>query len=869
MSSLSSVDPVLPITDSLPQIGQAVAAGRSVVLTAPPGAGKTSGVPLELLSQGVGGRILLVQPRRLAARSAAGQLARLANTPLGQRVGYQVRFDRRDSAETELLVVTYGILLRRLQADPFLDGVACVILDEFHERSLEADLCVGMLQRIRQHFRPDLRLIVMSATLAAEPLVEFLPDAVAIDSPGRMYPVQVEYRPPPLGARLTDAAVGLVPEMLAATAGHVLLFLPGVGEIRTALKQLADAGLPADVDCYPLYADLPLAQQDLALAASPRRKVVVATNVAETSITIAGVTGVIDSGQARVMRHDGRVGLPQLVRQPISQAAADQRSGRAGRTAAGLCWRLWDRATHRSRPRFDTPEILRGDLAPARLILADWDESEPMQFPWLDRPAEEAMQQAGELLTLLQLLDDRGQITPLGRQVAGLPVHPRLGKLLVAAAQLGVLDDAALAAALMTERHPWADQGRERRPGQSSDVVDWVQLAKSQWRRYRTPRQDSDGDAPPSQPGAPRGVAAVLRVTRQLTSLVRPAVATASAPPTASGHSAGGDSAGGDSAGAGDRLRQALLAAFPDRVARQRQAGAASGLMVGGKGVSASCWQQSSVGPWILCLKVNAAGSDARVDWFTEIERVWLPDSLITSETVPQYSADSQTIQGRRQERYLDLLIGETPVRLRPDQQSAGLLLQHAQAVWGQPWPPSRPECQAWQSRVRLLRQTLGKDCLPACDAADLQQAALELASRCLALTELESADWIGTLASGYSYEQTRLLETEAPLRLRLPSGNSAEIHYPADGPPLLRVRIQELYGLQKTPRIARGRVTLQLHLLGPNYRTEQITDDLERFWRATYPQVRKDLRGRYPKHHWPDQPQTAAATRNGLKPRG
>ncbi len=821
---------LLPIESSLPQIQSAVSAGHSVVLTAPPGAGKTTGVPLALLPQVTSGQILLVQPRRLAARSAAAQLARLASCPLGQRVGYQVRFDRRDSAATELLVVTYGILLRRLQSDPFLDGVGCVILDEFHERSLEADLCLGMLQRVRGHFRPDLRLLVMSATLAAAPLVAFLPDAVAIDSPGRMFPVTVEYRPPSPHCRVAQAAVSLVPEMLQRTAGHVLVFLPGVGEIRSALAQLAASDLPADLDCLPLYADLPVAEQDRALADTGRRKVIVATNVAETSITIAGVTGVIDSGQARVLRHDGRVGLPQLVRQPISQASADQRSGRAGRTAPGVCWRLWDRATHGSRPRFDTPEILRGDLAPARLVLADWGEHDPLQFPWLDRPAESAMQQADDLLRMLQILDEYGQITPLGRRVASLPVHPRLGKLLVVAAQRGVLPDAALAAALLTERNPWAVAAPDQRqPAPAVDLLDLVARAKRQ--------QEKAGQRKQHPPGA----TTVFRVADQLTALLPDA------------------SEGMTSRNAEIDLRQSLLAAFPDRVARQREPDSPLGLMVGGKGVTASGWSETGAGQWLLALKINAAGTNARVELFTEIDRAWLPESQITVCTLPQLSADKQSIQGRRQERYWDLLIAETPVKLRPDARSAALLIEQAQGVWGQAWPPSRPECGAWLRRAELLQQALGHEHLPACDGDALQRAAEQLAMNCLSLVELEAADWIAALSVGWTYEQTRLLETEAPQRLRLPSGNTAEVQYPPSGPPILRARIQDLFGWQQTPRIARGRIVLQLHLLGPNYRTQQITDDLNRFWQTTYQQVRKDLRGRYPKHHWPENPLAAS----------
>lgn len=431
--------------------------GSSVVLKAPPGAGKTTGVPPHLIRSSVGGdgKILLIQPRRLAARSAAARLARVIGTPLGQAVGYQVRFDNQVTRDTRLIAMTTGILIRRLQDDPLLDDVSCVLLDEFHERSLDVDLALGMLHRIRTTMRPELRLVVMSATLDPQPIADFLGDAVCVTSQGRAFPVDIRYTKMVSRDRIGDQVAAALPGALRATDGHVLVFLPGVGEIHSTKRVIEQKRLDRDAVVLELYGDLSPADQDAVIGDSTARKIILATNVAETSITIPGVTAVIDSGVARVMRFDSQVGLPKLMLEPVSQASADQRAGRAGRTGPGICFRLWPSAMQRSRRTADTPEIQRGDLSGAVLTLANWGEKDVAAFPWLTPPPTESVETATRLLNRLDAIDHAGNVTAIGKSMAALPLHPRLARFMIEAARRSVVDEAAIAAALLTERDPF------------------------------------------------------------------------------------------------------------------------------------------------------------------------------------------------------------------------------------------------------------------------------------------------------------------------------------------------------------------------------------------------------------------------------
>ncbi len=578
--------PPLPIDEVIPGLVAALAGGAAV-LTAPPGAGKTTRVPPALLAAGMAGdggagKIVVLEPRRIAARAAARRMAEEGGWRVGEEVGYQVRFERRAGPRTRILVVTEGILVQMLQADPFLDGIGALVFDEFHERSLHVDLALAMARRVQREVRPDLRLLVMSATLDPGPVAAFLGGCPVIASPGRLFPVAVEHLAPPASAADRSAKPGGpdlavqvaagVRRALAASPGDLLVFLPGVGEIARCGEALAPLAAEQGLAVLPLYGDLPAEQQDAALRPLGKRKVVLATNVAETSVTVDGVTAVVDSGLARRLRFDPATGLDRLELARVSRAAADQRAGRAGRQAAGLCVRLWPAWEDAALQPAELPEIRRVDLAAPALQLLAWGESDLAALGWFEAPDPTALAAALRLLALLGAVDGAG-VTQLGRTLARLPVHPRLGRLLVEGHARGVAAEAALLAALLAERDPFrhaAGSRGERRPAQPSrsDLLDRLEDLAAFERRAVWPES--------LNPGAARQV---LRARDQLADLIRRELGPAAPPPAA------GNEAGQRSAAAEEALLRALLAAYPDRLARRREPGSPRAVMVGGRGV--------------------------------------------------------------------------------------------------------------------------------------------------------------------------------------------------------------------------------------------------------------------------------------------
>lgn len=834
--------PSLPVAECFAGITAAISAGVPVVLKAPPGAGKTTGVPPELLRHNVvgDGQVLLTQPRRIAARAAASQLAQLMGTQVGQEVGYHVRFDKQVSARTRLIAMTTGVLLRRMATDPLLDNVSCVILDEFHERSLELDLALGMLHRVRTTLRPELKLLVMSATLDPEPIVAFLGEAQPFTSEGRSYPVEIHYSNAPARAPLGDQVAAVLPDLLRSTAGHVLVFLPGVGEIRSTRRAIQSLRLSDELLICELFGSMSPRDQDAVLAPSERRKLILATNVAETSITIPGVTAVIDSGLARVLRFDPRIGLPKLQLEPISQASADQRAGRAGRTAPGRCLRLWPEVTHRSRRATDTPEIQRADFSAALLTLAAWGEREVFDFPWLTPPLPEAVDTARDLLRRLGALDHRDHVTRLGQEMLGLPLHPRLSRLVIEAAKVGDQDRAAVAAALLTERSPFADEQPQPVPATRwpCDLLDRV----TRLQRYQA------GDT--AAVASPTAARQVLQVARQIArSVEAPARPAAQAVPDES-------------------FQRALLAAYPDRVARLRPSSQDRGVMVGGRGVKLDRASACRGAAFFLCLDVDSAGTEALVRIASAIDAAWLDERLIRQVDEPFFHPSLQAVVARRRRYYDDLLLHESPIECQPSDAVAELLAQHAAADLTSVLPVKDQEVSRLIARVHFLCDSVPDSQLAPLDDGALREVLRSLCQSRTSFAELRTAPWLDYLKAYYDYETLQWIDKQAPSRITLPSGNSALIHYAAGKPPWIEVRIQELFGWTQTPRIAAGRVPLQLHLLGPNHRPQQITDDLENFWKETYTVVRKELRRRYPKHHWPEDPFTATATPRGLKPK-
>ncbi|TWU07617.1 ATP-dependent helicase HrpB [Stieleria varia] len=845
----------LPVTEILPEVIDALAARRTVVLRAPPGAGKTTGVPPEILDRPAlgSGQILLVQPRRLAARSAALRLASLRNERIAQSVGYHVRFDRQVGNTTRLIAMTTGILLRRLTSDPLLEDVSCVILDEFHERSLEIDLALGMLHRIRTTLRPELQLVVMSATMDPQPVLELIDDAVAIESQGRAHDVQIHYAPHPSTEPIDHQIATVVRSAVDQTSGHLLVFLPGVGEIHRTSQRLSLAGLDNHFDLQKLFGEMSPEQQDSVLSESGRRKIILSTNVAETSVTIPGVTGVIDSGLARVLRFDDRVGLPELRLEPISQASAEQRAGRAGRTAPGHCWRLWTANTHRARPEQTACEILRTDFSGAALMLSAWGERDWTQFPWVTPPRDEAIESAQRLLGRLDAIDDSCGITEMGKQMVAMPLHPRLSRLLIEAQQHGVIDWATLAAALLSERSPF-DKSDTPFQDTASHGVDCELM-----QRVAMLRDFAAGRFVPGiHPAAAKNI---LRVAENLSKQIELTVApTPSAPITPSHQS--------DPVDLHQRFAKSLIVAFPDRVALRRLPGSDRGLMVGGRGVQLARSSRVKDSDLLLCLDADGKGREALVRMACTIQESWLPPSLRATRDELFFHPSLQAVVARRREYFDDLMLSESPVACEPSPQAAELLASHAMSKMDSLWGSDKSATRSLITRLRFAAEHPPAAGFPIIDDEALRGILMELCSTRTTMAQLQNAPWLDHLRGRFSYQQLCELDRHVPERLTVPSGNQYEIRYEPGKAPLLAVRIQEIFGWSETPRIASGRVALQLHLLGPNHRPQQITDDLASFWKTTYGVVRKELKRRYPKHHWPEDPTTAVATRNGLKPK-
>jgi ATP-dependent helicase HrpB len=828
-------------------LAEAVAAlrGGAVVVTAPPGSGKTMLVPAAVLDDlPLGQQVVLLQPRRLAARAVARRIAQLRGGRVGEEVGYHVRFDACVSRDTRLVVATTGILLRRLLDDVALEGVGAVVLDEFHERTIEMDLVLGLVVRIRQTLRPDLRIVVMSATLAAEPVARLLGDCPIVHAEGRPYPVAVRYQRRGEQRPLTELIAATVPDALRETAGHVLVFLPGVGEILRSQEALAPLAERLGLALLPLFGDLPPEQQDRVLVDLGQRKIILATNVAETSLTIEGVTAVIDSGQARQMHVTPATGLPRLELVPISQASAEQRAGRAGRTAPGVCWRLWDESSHRGRPAAETPEVLRSDLAEPLLALFALGERD--EFSWLDPPPSEAVENARRLLRLLGAIDAFDRVTPLGNELARLPAHPRLGRLLLAGARHGVLRETSLAAALLSERDPFRAAQHGRRGPRDygavrtrSDVVDRVVALQT----FHTGTHVNDPDLE-LHPGGARNV---LRAAEQLFHLADfPRAARADRPELA--------------------LMQALLEAFPDRLAKQRAGTQDRALMVGGRGVRLDASSRVRGEPLFLAIELNDAGGEARARLVSAVERSWLPPDMLDSREELFFNPTRGRVEARARTYWADLLLEEAPVAINDTAAAAALLAQQARQQLERVLPESDTAAGKFLARVRWLSDVRPDLKLPTLDQSELDQLLPEICHGLRSLDELRGADWLAWLQARVGFDRIPEIDRLAPSELELPSGNRHAILYEAGKSPVLAVRIQELFGLATTPTIGGGRVPVILRLLGPNYRPQQVTADLASFWQNGYPEVKKELRRRYPKHAWPDDPLATQATRSGLK---
>lgn len=820
----------LPVDTIVDTVAAELARAPVVIVTAPPGSGKTTRVPpavLRALDAGAlptegGGQVWLVQPRRVAARLAARRIAEEWGEPPGETVGWQVRFDDRTSARTRLVAMTEGMVLRRIQADPFLEDVSVVVLDEVHERSLDLDLLVALLHDLRADARPDLRLVVMSATLDPGPLLAFFGGGTPVlHAAGRRYDVDVRYLPRASAAPLVGQVAGAVRRLLDETApagGHILAFLPGVGEIRRTQELLVDLtpdSTGARIEVLPLHGRLSLDAQARALAPTAHRKVVLATNIAETSVTLVGVVAVVDGGCARELRFDPSTGISHLETVEISRASADQRAGRAGRTEAGIALRLWTADQHRLRRPHDTPEIRRADLAPMWVRLLDLGTT-PAALRWLEPPPAAALERAHALLRSLGVLDGAG-LTPRGRALAQLPVHPRLGAVVVHGQALGGVRSAATAAAVVSEGNPW---GRE-----TDRAVDLVELVE------RVDRRDAGGSR--------RRLEAVRRVRDQLLRAV------------------GAPRARGTLSDA--ELVDCVLAGFPERLARRRGAGSIRFKLASGRGAVLRRPELLPHGEFCVAVELQGRGQRedvidlaAAIDGSAVLARAqWGVDA--------RFDAGSQRVEVAEVATVGALEVARRPARGAVSEAVVAEVLVEAARSDPEAALALTPSAQAWLRRARFVAHHRPDLDLPDLSAAGLLAVVEVLAPGCRSFKDLRARDVLGAIQGRCTWPQRQAIDRLAPVAMVLPTGSRRTLTYgePASAP-VLAARIQQLFSWTETPRVLGGRLPVVLHLLAPNQRPAQVTSDLASFWANTWQEVRRDLRGRYPKHAWPEDPRTA-----------
>ncbi|MDU0458567.1 MAG: ATP-dependent helicase HrpB [Geobacteraceae bacterium] len=836
----------LPIRNILPELVSAVRRHPNVLLCAPPGAGKTTCVPLELLKLFPvdAGRIIMLEPRRIAAVSAARWMARTLGEEAGQTVGYSIRFESRTSAATRIEVVTEGILTRRIQNDPLLEGVAMVIFDEFHERSIHADLGLALCLDLQQ-VRDDLKILVMSATLDITPLAAMLDNAPVINSEGRSFPVEEIYLDDQVDSRLPERMTAAIHRALNETEGDVLAFLPGSGEIRACAARLAESGVTnRRVTVCQLYGDLPFNEQQKAIQPGGQRKVVLATSIAETSLTIEGVRVVIDCGVSRRMQFDPARGMNRLVTLRESRASAEQRKGRAGRLAPGVCYRLFSRHTLNAMIPHTPPEIRETDLSPLLLELSAWGTHDPLALQWLDAPPAAAMAAAGTLLMELDALDETGRITPQGLEMMRLPLHPRLARLLLRSRELNCCRLGCDLAALLSERD-FVRISRADRVilASHSDVSDRLDALRN-WREHGKGAASLD----------PSALKNVERVVGQLARLVKC--------PLQKEPEACDD----------DLVSRLLLSAYPDRIARRRVGGADVYLLANGRGARISPGSSVRGAEYIVAVALDGGSqAEAVIHLAAGVAENIIRDERaahIVRETSLGWSErDGRAVATRFEKLGAVQLSSETFV---PDTSQLVPAVIAAVRDSGLALLTLDDTVRSLQGRVALMKAAFPEREWPDfSDGALLATLEEWLAPHIAGVNNskrLAQLDVAGLLRQQLDYRQQRELDQLAPTHLTVPSGSRIRLDYTAESP-VLSVKLQELFGLRETPSIAEGRVMVLLHLLSPAGRPIQVTRDLKGFWDGAYQQVRKELKGRYPKHPWPDDPWSALPTRR-LKPR-
>jgi ATP-dependent helicase HrpB len=848
-----SFDTPLPIDAVLDELSAALERHNAAVLVAPPGAGKTTRVPLALLdAPWIGGRkIIVLEPRRIAARASAERMAKSLGERAGETVGYRVRFGSKVSRATRIEVVTEGIFSRQILDDPELSGVAAVLFDEFHERSLDADLGLALARDAQVGLREDLRILVMSATLDGARIARLLGDAPVIATEGRAFPVETRYLGRKADAPLERQMADAIAMALRADPGSVLAFLPGAAEIRRTQTFLGERIHDASIEIVPLFGALDAAVQDRAIAPAPKgqRKVVLATSIAETSLTIEGVRIVVDSGVARVPRYEPDIGLTRLETVRASRAAVDQRRGRAGRTEPGVCYRLWDAPQTASLAAYTQPEILSADLSSLVLDVAQWGVSDPSTLSFLDAPPAPALKEARSLLRELGALDGDGRITAEGKSLRALALPPRLARMIVDSHRWDAGEEAAEIAAILTER------------GLGGDSVD-LDVRLDQFRRDRSQRANS-----------------ARSLAQRWASQVAAGEEALSSPSPQGG---GEQKRSHQNKGApstlvlGELTTGVMLAfAFPDRVARNR--GNGSFVLANGRGAAMERTAALARAPYIAVAELTGTAAQGRILLAApvapaDIEMHFADQIEVTDEI--SFDRDAMALRARRKRTLHAITLSETPLALQPSTETARVLADGlvGSGPGGLPW--SKPLKQ-WRDRVMFLRAAerdasqnswpdLSDDALAAQREAWLVPALTDKTS----LKQFSASDLSDALMTLLPWELRARLEREAPTHFEAPTGTMLAVDYEAEQGPTIAVRLQELFGMNTHPSVAKGAVPLVLELLSPAHRPVQVTRDLPGFWRGSYAAVRSDLRGRYPRHPWPEDPASAMPTRR-VKPRG